>query len=194
MKKLRLIALSVVVIVALFAAMIPVLAAPPTIPLNLSFEADTNLDGVPDKWNVRGNAVHVCGHGHPSAYDNCLMAFGNSASRAAVYQIIAEDGWVIQEEGVNTVVGYVFVAAKHLPANRAFAGYIMHLANEPAIRIYNTIPAGSYDFTEMPIIRFGDYPNEPNNEINTITWGVLVKSGSGAVYVDYFTPFIEVLP
>ena len=187
MKRTRLIILTALMVVALFAAVIPALADPFDF-YNLGHEFDDNGDGRPDKWHLKGDTVWVCDHGVPFAGGPCLVVITPSGKVAALYQHRSDASGILQE-GTTEYIGYAYAAAKRLGAERAYFGYIFHLSDGAKIKVYDNVPGGNYNF--MPHAFYDFFPSsfEPSAEPVAFTWGVLAIPGDGYYYIDTLEPF-----
>ena len=187
MKRIRLLILTGLIIVALFAAVIPALAVIPISPLNNSFMGDQNNDNIPDKWNVKGDVFRTCSHPYypGSTIDPCMMVFPPSGKSAALWQHAPVNvAIVIIEEGIPVEIGRARMGAKKLDSYRGYFGLRLHLADGTTMTLYDEVPGGNY-----PIDHYGFMDNVGNWAadglvIPDVTYGILMLPGDGYLGID----------
>ena len=190
MKKTRLIVLTVVVMMALFVAVIPTFANH-IINDVWSFEKDGNNDGEPDYWDLVGDAYWVCLD--RMLYDGyCGVVFPPSDEVAIVYAGMDESGdFVTNEEGVPNFF-QILAIAHNLDYGRVFIGELFVLSNGDEILIYSPISGGTWKGhrTLNGIVSnngqglMGIYELS-GEDITGHYGGVLAMPGSGGILVDW---------
>lgn len=198
MKRIRIVILTAIVVAALFAAVIPALAEDPWYFFNMSFTADNNGDGLTDKWHLKGDTVWVCGVNHPTLYyDDCIVVIKPSSKGAAVYQQFTCDQdfychFVHPSEEYVAWIGQAGIAAKQLDGGRAYFGHRIAYHDGTVAVFYDEVPGGNYDFTNGPYTNFYDgvgwWAEDFNENVKSVTWGVLALPGDGYLYIDWLWP------
>ena len=185
MKKARILVLTILVVMALFAAVIPALAGDPVMEQIQSFERDRDGDGEPDFWDLRGNVDWYCHH-TMMFHGYCGVLFNEAHYTAVAFAGLNEDGFYTNEEGVpDTFEAYV--VARDLDDNRAYMGIVIECTDGSLPKIYGAVPGGTYKGAiSIPGIIDLDGLNdlfdvcEPVNQ----RMGMLVLPGYGRILFD----------
>ena len=195
MKRVRLIVLTGLAVVALVAAVVPALAHNP-VEFNWTFMGDKNSDNVPDKWNVKGDVFRVCDHPYTSyTMDACMMVFPPSNRAAALWQRITAGeiypSWlVVTEEASHEFIGEAYGATKAFDAYRGYYGVRLTFDDGFRVTVYDMVPYGHNPFGYMS---FYDYigvwgAQYGPEDVVDYTYGFLVTPGDGYLAVDHVTP------
>ena len=187
MKLNRTLILTTVLVVALFAAVIPALAIDPGTLLNDSFMGDQNNDNIPDKWNIKGDVFRTCSHPfYPSSTnDPCMMVFPPSTETAALWQHApVETTFLIVEEGVPSEIGRAWMGAKQLDAYRGYYGLRLKLHDDTMVTLYEEIPNGTYPFGHHEFMdNLGSWA-KTSFSVPEATYGILMFPGDGYLGID----------
>ena len=187
MKLNRALILTAVLIVALFAAVIPALAIDPLTLLNVSFMGDSNGDNIPDKWNVKGDVFRTCSHPfYPvSTNDPCMMVFPPSTERAMLWQHApVKVGFIIIEEGQPAEIGRAWMGAKQLDTYRGYYGLRLDLGDGTMVTLYEEVPGGTYGFGHHSFMdNLGSWAID-GFYVPEATYGILMLPGDGYLGLD----------
>ena len=192
MKRTRTIILATVLVIALFATVLPALADG-EVEFNWSFMGDKDGDNVPDKWNVKGDVFRVCDHPYTSyTYDACMMVFPPSNRAAAVWQRATDPLHIIvvTEEGSLEDIGGFFGATKALDAYRGYFGVRVKVSDGSVFTVYDYIPYGHNTWnTYVMSAKIGGWGDDYEvDDITEAMFGILMTPGDGYLAVDMIQP------
>ena len=198
MQRTRPIILALIIIIALFATVIPAMAGflDPGTFFNWSFERDNNADNWPDRWNGNGNVTRICGHPQ-QMFGDCSIVFYPSQQRALIWQkAYADDYPDAFEEGYFVNIAAAAVAAKQLPEDRVYVGQVVHYTGVDDVVIYGATPGGTYGLSETHYATFvGKWAEDLPEVPDAVTWFIYARPGNGYVgfdVVEWHFPFLPV--
>ena len=190
MKHIRVLLLVAVIIALLGATLIPALAAvDPFDFYNMSFERDTNNDGVPDRWMMHGdNVIYVCGKPSGWMLDDCLVGFLPDDDRAIIYQLIDKHHVKPIEEGIPIWLFTMYAAAQNLEEGRVYGGIRHYWEGGESVTVYAAVPGGTYNFTDIVLKDSAGWAEAELGPSDYAHWGWLALPGDGQLFIDMASP------
>ena len=184
MKKTRIAILAAVVVMALVIAVVPTFAA--TFDQVQSFEVDSDGDGEPDYWDLRGDVHYYC-HDSMMFDGYCGVIFNEAHYPSAAFVGQNYYGYYTNaQEGVPGMFE-ALVVARDLDENRAYMGVVFQCYDGSLPKVYGAVPGGTYKgYISIPgIIDFGDGIDSLEScELVNIRAGMLVMPGYGRILFD----------